>query len=158
MVNEVVNVSQICDVSHVNYLMIHNLVNIEAYSTVRRLVSVTAWFLRFIKNIRSKSSDRIFLEYLTKDERCNAMNIWTKINQNELRKNEKFDEINCSLNLVEDKNGLLRARGRIQRSNLSEKERNPVMLERSHKLTELIVLDCHVRVMHNGVRLTQVEF
>ena len=32
------------------------------------------------------------------------------------------------------------------------------MLERSHRLSELILLDCHERVKHNGVRETLVEF
>ena len=46
----------------------------------------------------------------------------------------------------------------MQRANLLDEMRKPVMLEINNKLTELIIWDCHYRVKHNGVRDTLVEF
>ena len=81
-----------------------------------------------------------------------------KVNHRLLLKNTKYEDIKCSLNLVKNSDGIIRAHGRIQLANLPEETRKPIMLERSHRLSELILLDCHERVKHNGVRETLVEF
>ena len=47
---------------------------------------------------------------------------------------------------------------RIKHAKLAEKTRTPIILERNHRLSELIVWDCHKRVMRNGVRETLAEF
>ena len=72
--------------------------------------------------------------------------------------NEKYENIKCALNLIGEKDGIIRAFGRIQRANLPDEIRKPIMLERNHKLAELILWECHRRVKQNGVRETLVEF
>ena len=74
-----------------------------------------------------------------------------------LLKSRKYEDIKFSLNLVKNSDGIIRAYVRIQLANLPEETRKPIMLERSHRLAELILLDCHERVKHNGVRETLVE-
>ena len=62
--------------------------------------------------------------------------------------NQGYESLKCSLNLVEETDGVIRVYGRIQRANLPDEIRNPVMLDRNHKVAELILWDCH----HRGIR------
>ena len=135
---------------------ISSLIDIEKYSTLRRLMRVTCWILRFVRNVRI-NKDRTLTKYISTDETRYAHKLWLKVNQRQLLKNENYENIRCALNLVEE-DGLIRAHGRIQRANLPDEVRKPIMLERKHKMSELILWDCHHRVKHNGVRQTLVEF
>ena len=65
-----------------------------------------------------------------------------------------YESLKLSVNLVEEEDGIIRAHGRVQQKKLPVEMRKPVMLERNHKVTELILRDCHRRVKHNGVRET----
>ena len=126
---------------------ISKLIDIKTYSSFSKLLNVTAWILRFCKNVRSKKSDRILCEYIKVGERTLAWKMWIKINQRVLVNNRKYEEIKCSLNLVTNDDGIIIALGRIQQaSNISAGRRKPIMLERSHKLAELIIVECHHRV------------
>ena len=102
-----------------------------------------AWILRFIKNVRLKKDDRNFHTYTSSEEINIALSMWMKVNQRVLLKNMKYEDIKCSLNLVKNSDGIIRTYGRIQLANLPEETRKPIMLERSHRLAELILLDCH---------------
>ena len=87
-----------------------------------------------------------------------ALKYWIKVNQNILVKGDKYEDIRCSLNLVKDEDDMIRAYGRIQLAKIPDERLRPIMLERSHRLAELILWDCHFRVKHNGVRETLNEF
>ena len=137
---------------------INNLINIETYSSMSKLLKVAAWIIRFTKNIHLTNCNRNLNKYISSDERGIVLNIWLKDNHRELVKNEKYENIKCTLNLIAEKDGIIRAFGRIQRANLPDEIRKPVMLERNHKLAELILWECHRRVKHNGVCETLVEF
>ena len=67
-------------------------------------------------------------------------------------------QIKCYLNLIEDNGGIIRAYGHIKRANLPVETRNPIMLERGHTISELILRERHKRVKHNGVREALTEF
>ena len=52
----------------------------------------------------------------------------------------------------------MRCGGRLEKSGIPYETKHPILLPRDHKLTELIILDCHERVGHNGVKETLTEF
>ncbi|KAJ8953092.1 hypothetical protein NQ318_013434 [Aromia moschata] len=58
-----------------------------------------------------------------------------------------------SLNLILDKNKLMRVGGRIQNSNCSFDKRHPIILPAKHKITYLILRQEHVRLLHCGPTL-----
>ena len=62
------------------------------------------------------------------------------------------------MNLFVDTNGFIRCKGRLSSANLPYEAKEPYYLYRSHKLVELMVLDCHEKVKHNGQRQTLAEF
>ena len=137
---------------------IGHLINIEKFSSLDKLLNVTAWCGRILQSLGVRDGELTVGDYITAPERDKALKLWIRANQKALKLNPKYKEICCSLNLQEDENGILRAPGRIQRSPLPENRKNPVMLERSHRLAELILWDCHDRVWHNGPKETRTEF
>ena len=87
------------------------LINIERYSSVRKLLNVTAWVYRFAMNTRRKLNERNVNEVITVDERKMALKYW--INQDILVNDNKYEQIKGSLNLLRDEEGVTRAYGRI---------------------------------------------
>lgn len=57
-----------------------------------------------------------------------------------------------------DSEGLIRSRGRIDRSSYFTYEiKNPILIGKHHPVTRLIILDCHVKCCHLGTRSTLAE-
>lgn len=60
-----------------------------------------------------------------------------------------------SLNLFIDKSGILRSQGRISKCLFFSYDAcNPVLLGKDHKLTQLIIMDCHLKLQHLGLQTT----
>ena len=81
------------------------------------------------------------------------------MNQRELPQDRKyFTNFENQLRLVKDGNDIYRCEGRLSNANnMPYETRSPILLARKHKLTELIVLDCHQRLKHAGQRQTLKE-
>jgi hypothetical protein len=62
------------------------------------------------------------------------------------------------LNIVMDEQGVFRAQGRMKNACLPFDAKTPVILSKEHYLCQLIVDYCHLKVYHNGVKQTIVEF
>ena len=107
-------------------------------------------------NSRRKLNERNVNEVITVDERKMALKYW--INQDILVNDNKYEQIKGSLNLLRDEEGVIRAYGRIQQAKIPEEALESIMLDRSHRLAELMLWDCHDCVKHNVVRETLNEF
>ena len=69
-----------------------------------------------------------------------------------------FYKFRKSVGLVKDGNDIYRCEGRLSNAkSIPYETRSPIILTRKHKLTELIVLDCHQRLKHAGQRQTLTE-
>ncbi|XP_044594802.1 uncharacterized protein LOC123272167 [Cotesia glomerata] len=55
---------------------------------------------------------------------------------------------------VLDDNRILRVGGRIQHSSLSYNQKHPILLPKSHKITDLIIQREHINGLHSGVQST----
>ena len=75
--------------------------------------------------------------------------------QESVRKSPKFKELTQQLGLYEDEIKLLRCKGRLQNATIDA--RHPIILPQDQYLTELIIRDCHQRVLHNEVKETLTE-
>ena len=69
----------------------------------------------------------------------------------------QLKQLEHSLGLFVDAKGIIRSRGRIAKANLPHEMKYPALLYSNHHVTELIVINCHVRVKHDGVKETLVE-
>ena len=69
-------------------------------------------------------------------------------------KSENYENLSKNLTLKFDEEKIVRCYSRLENGN---KNGHPIMLSRNHELTKLIVLRCHKKAYHNGVKQTLNE-
>ncbi|GFR12543.1 integrase catalytic domain-containing protein [Trichonephila clavata] len=142
-----------------------SLVDINRFSSLKKLLKVTAWVFRFVNNARIVNKSMNF--YITADEIQNAEYFWLKYVQYEfysakiltLKRNEQLrcsSEIKSLVPYLGEDN-LLRITGRLLEADLCFGEKHPVILPRHCKFTELLVIREHERIGHCGVSATLTQ-
>ena len=65
---------------------IQNIIDIKNFSTLKKLLIITSWVLRFTRNVKSRICDKKsnLKNYLNRGEISNSKNLWLKISQEEL--------------------------------------------------------------------------
>ena len=134
----------------------------ERYSSSHRLFRVTALVLKFISRLRGRHDharppsppNKVLL---TKTDIDKAKLTWIKDVQSRLQEDKRFCTWKQQLGLFVDGDGVWRCGGRMSNSCLTAAEQNPILLDKNHYLTTLIVVEAHKRVLHNGVKDTLAE-
>ncbi|XP_045493460.1 uncharacterized protein LOC123692730 [Colias croceus] len=134
------------------------------FSSLRRLLRVTALCKRLIKRMRKKEVEdqkdwitsfeiRESLKICVK--RCQEKHFGEELadlrNKKEINKKSKL----VSLNPIVDEDGILRVGGRLQQAILSDERKHPIILPRKSQFTTLIIADAHERTFHGGPQLMQ---
>ena len=136
------------------------VIDCNRYSSKTRLLRKTARVIRFINDIRGC---RLASGELTVDELTAAEKLWVRSIQASsfkdevrclFRMNEKETILVKQLDLFKDQENIIRCRGRIDESSLSLSEKQPILLPSKHPFTDLIILDHHKIVHHNGIKET----
>lgn len=136
---------------------ISNVIEINAFSRLGRLLRVTAWVKRFPFNLQCIRNDTEKREgMLCGSEIAEAERIWIKSSQDELKSNRNYEDLATKLKLM-DHGGLLRCKGRLENSDLEPESQQPIIIPRDHKLTKLMIEECHRRTQHSGIRATLGE-
>ena len=135
---------------------IGNVIVIEKFSCLQKLYRVTAYVLRFLRNIRVPKEERVMTSELNVDEIREAEFRWIKENQTTIDQEDRQQLEKC-LNVALDTKGLLRTNDRIKNADIPYETRSPIVINRKHKLAELITIDCHRLVQHLGARQTLAE-
>lgn len=136
---------------------ISNVIEINAFSRLGRLLRVTAWVKRFLFNLQCIRNDTEKREgMLCGSEIAEAERIWIKSSQDELKSNRNYEDLATKLKLM-DHGGLLRCKGRLENSDLEPESQQPIIIPRDHKLTKLMIEECHRRTQHSGIRATLGE-
>ena len=71
--------------------------------------------------------------------------------------NKKLDKLTKDLNLICNKNGLIRCEGRLKNDPLPYDTKTPILLNSNHRLAELIVVDFHTKLYHISIKQTLTE-
>ena len=128
------------------------IVDVESYSDFARLIRVTALVLRSVNNLKTKKRMRL-CGSLTTEEFDNAERMWLiEIQKSSVCNLPKFKQLQKQLDLYSDESGLLRCGGRLQHANIPFGAKHPILLPEHHHLISLIIRDCHLRVLHGGVK------
>ena len=137
---------------------IGNIMDVNKYSKLKKLLRITGWVRRFINNIRNKIKKKELNKknYLIAEELKEALILWVKDNQIVLFNSSKFESIKKNL-VLEKVNDVYRSMGRLLNSKFGYDAKVPIMLSTEHKLAELIVFDVHENIKHNGVKNTIAE-
>ena len=137
-----------------------NIINIEMYSSLQKLLAVTAYVLRFIHNTRHLSP--VNTPHLTSAElsRANLMLLQAFQHTQFPTEISNLTSKSCRLPLVRqlrlflDYYQLIRCGGGIHNAPLSELTRFPYLLPAKHHYTNLVILQAHISQHHSGVNAT----
>ena len=128
------------------------------YSSVTKLIRVTAYVMRFIAKTRKcsiqngcltseelKGAERMWLHSVQRNSYVDVFQAISSDTRNNLQK---------QLGLYIDEQGLLRCKGRLDNSDLTEGARRPVLLPNMEHFTHLIIERTHKQSLHTGVSQT----
>ncbi|CAG2213730.1 unnamed protein product [Mytilus edulis] len=142
---------------------IHQIVQITRYSTLSKLLRITAYLLRFIRNCRSPILQRNKAKYVSREELQDATECWILNCQRTSFKDEmlylklkdtKPTVLVRQLRLYLNNKDAICCGGRIHNAPVCENTKFPYLLPRSHPFTKLVVLDIHKYMKHSGVLST----
>ena len=131
------------------------IISSKRYSTLARLLRVTAYVLRFVNQLKKTTNERELM--LTPEEIAEAERVWIIQSQSKLTRDKQFDIWRKQFGLFLDEKGIWRCGGRLENAAIPYGTKHPVILSKHHFLTTLVVRNAHERVMHNGVKDTLTE-
>lgn len=130
-------------------------INPNDFSTLIRLIRVTAWCLRFIKNVKGKCGSRD--DILSCEELKEAKTLWEIRSQSiyypEVME-DKSNKLKKQLDLKVDENGVIRCYGRLIHADLPKEALFPKLLHQKDPFTRLVVEDFHNCALHAGTSTT----
>jgi len=133
----------------------------KRFSSLSKLLRVTALALRFIERLRRKGSQT---GPVTSQELTNARTLWEQ--QIERRgfpdvikdiQLEKRNNLVTQLGIKLDSDNLLRCYGRLTNSDISLTSKNPILLPKLDHFTYLVINDAHKTVFHSGIGHTLAQ-
>ncbi|CAG7723610.1 unnamed protein product [Allacma fusca] len=141
---------------------------LQRFSSFQPMCSILAYCLRFVQNCRASAQIKKGLQpyipknsdFLSADESRRSLQKCIKICQQQqyqeeirlLLKKKPFHSNSkiVSLSPFVDPSGILLVGGRIQKADIPEERKHPILLPRSHHLTTLIIKEEHCRLLHAG--------
>jgi len=133
-------------------------IDLARYSSLTKVLRVTAYCSRFVKRLRGKKQQT---DFLTSCELQCASNMWLKYVQNSEFKDvkgnltkSKSNNLIQQLGLFIDNEGIIRCKGRVENSTLSFGAKCPVLLPKHGLYTEMVVQKAHSDILHSGVSQT----
>ena len=134
--------------------------NLKRYNNFDKLIRVTCFVYRFIFNCKRKINKEKHLRIgCLKNEEIEYSQVsWLITEQRNIINNNKImTDLRGNLNVFIDDDGILRVKGRLENSLLSYSCKYSILLNRDSYSTELIILKCHLFVLHSGVKDTLNE-
>ena len=129
------------------------MIDSERFSTTHKLYRVTAYILKFVQLLKKQvTSPKLTCQDLTLAEE-----LWIRESQVDVQQDKRFPTWKTQFGLFQDGRGLWRCGGRLQNADLPYSAKHPILLNKKHHLTTLVIRDAHRRVHHNGVRETLTE-
>ena len=145
-------------VSLMNSSEIGILVDCLRYSSLTKLVRVTGYVLKFIRNLkRGHTPTTEGSCALSTDDVNDGLRYWLKKLQLILIEMKEFELWKQQFGLFKDSDGLWRCHGHLSNAELPSSAKHPILLPKDHHVIKLIILDCHFRVMHSGTKATLTE-
>jgi len=133
---------------------------ITKFSSLSKLKRITAYCIRFIHNLKSNVSNKR-AGPLTNSELQTALLFWIKLIQKihfsttlkALAKGQSVDPTIRRLNPFVDEDDILRVGGRLHYSSIKYDQKHPMLLPKKSPLTQLIITEEHLRLLHAGPQL-----
>ena len=137
-----------------------SVINSDRFSSLKKLILVTGYVLRFVNNLRKrvkKETNLITEDMITVTEYNEALIMWIKDEQFQLKQQDNYSKLEASLHLFEDKDGVLRLRGRFANASLQYEEQYPIILRnRQRYLNELRQMNIYRKTKGENTRRISV--
>ncbi|GFQ85907.1 uncharacterized protein TNCT_484771 [Trichonephila clavata] len=145
-----------------------HVLDLKKYSSLNKVLRVTAWILRFLTNRRRNNIKDSYLSLsLHANEIEQAELYWIKETEREFYSSEilalkkqqpiRHDSKIRSLVPILDSQDILRISTRLEEADLVIGEKQPILLPTKSKFTELLVIREHITVFHSGVSATLTQ-
>ena len=131
---------------------ISNVLNIERFSSLNKLLRVTTHILRFIMRLRRPPEPLTELSLYLRGEV-----LWILEAQSLLLRDKRMKEWKRQFGLFQDSDGIWMCGVRLTNANLPYDTKHPILLPSNHTFTTLIVKWAQNRVLHNGMKETLAE-
>ena len=139
---------------HVEKTQIQNVINSARFSSLSKLLRVTAYVMRFVFNLSNKSVLRK-LGNLSVDVKSAEVPWIQSMQKVFYESNQQFRWLKTHLGIYIDKDSILRCKGRLNNSTmLSKNERNPILLPKKGYLLTLIIRKSHLDSKHGNIKDT----
>ena len=134
-----------------------NIMEIERFNSFTKLIRITAYVIRFIRNLKKKiQGDHLFLNVLRVDEISYAERIWIIDIQKDVYSSERYPQLKKDLRLTTLADNILRCEGRLKNAPISYDSRFPIFIPKG-TFAKLLVNYYHELVHHNGLKETLNE-
>ena len=91
-----------------------NIVDVNRYGSLQKLLKITAHVKRFVSNVKSKEiGGEVVLKMLTADDTEEDLRLWVTCEQAVLMKNSNFEKLKHSLDVYRDNKHFLRVKSPI---------------------------------------------
>jgi len=156
---------------------ISELIKCDRFSSLQRLLRVTALVIKFVRILRSRVKNRETMnkstralrsrtrefskeeeiKTITETDITEAELYWIKEVQDVMTRNHRYKYWNQEFGAFTDEQGVIRCGGRISNAQIPYGTKHPILLDGNHQYSILLIKDCHLKVMHNGVKETLTE-
>ena len=133
------------------------LLRCEDFSTLKRLLRTTGYVMAIVDRLKQKISHSHNDTWSLEESISRAESYLIKISQQQLVPIKEFHIWKHQFGLFVDHNGVWRSKGHLDNANIPETAKFPILLNSKHHFTLLVVQNCHVKVMHSGVKETLTE-
>ena len=138
-----------------------DLVDVKRYSSKLRLLRVTGWVLKFVAVLKAKDKNSVTCR-LEADDLKRTETMWIRHIQRQCFVEEHNTLVLGKAGTVVYKNQLLFmndlklicCKSRLEHADLPVCSKNPVLLPSKHRFTELLIMETHQLVHHNGIQET----
>ncbi|XP_065180252.1 uncharacterized protein LOC135810689 [Sycon ciliatum] len=136
---------------------IHQIIDIERFSTFSRLVRVTAYVRKFVTILQLRRTNTACQPVISAVDLKEAEALWIRTCQAQLVADSNFEKLSHEFGIFVDDQGIRRCGGRLRNAALTTAQKHPALLPRDHPITAMIVRRCHAAVLHSGVNETLTE-
>ena len=118
---------------------IAKIIDVNEFNDVLKLLTVTAFVLRFINNVRKiKKKEIILKSHVITTGMSEAKLFWLRDNKSQLKQGKNYLEIKNTLNLHEC-DMLIRSYSRLKNAKISFDSKAPIMLDRKKSYINRII-------------------
>ena len=133
---------------------LHNVIEFSRYGSLRKLVNIVAYVLRFKNNLLAKKNkSQVISNDMTAEEVKNALSLIIHAEQERMTRQPNFEKTKANLNVYKDADGCYRVKSRFKESSLPTKT-HPLLLPEASHLSKLMIRDAHESVLHFGIEST----